>query len=71
MAVGEEWGSLSLVFENSILLIRVQGYRRLTEKFKTLKTVHTLRIEHGGLGVKRGALFKELYIYSCNYELFV
>ena len=30
-----------------------------------------LRIEHGGVGVKRGVLFKELYIYSCNYELFV
>ena len=32
-----------LVFENSILLIRVQGYRGLTEKWKTVKTVHTLR----------------------------
>ena len=32
-----------LVFENSILLIRVQGYRGLTEKLKTVKTVHTLR----------------------------
>ena len=43
MAVGEEWGSISLLFENSILLIRVQGYRGLTEKLKTVKTVHTLR----------------------------
>ena len=43
MAVGEEWGSISLGFENSILLIRVQGYRGLTEKLKTVKTVHTLR----------------------------
>ena len=30
-----------------------------------------LRIEHGGSGVKRGALSKELCIYSCNYELCV
>ena len=29
----------------------------------------SLRIEHGGLGVKRDALFKELLIYSCIYEL--
>ena len=43
MAVGEEWGSISLLFENSILFIRVQGYRGLTEKLKTVKTVHTLR----------------------------
>ena len=42
MAVGEEWGSISLVFENNILLIRVQGYRGL-EKLKTVKTVRTLR----------------------------
>ena len=33
--------------------------------------MNKLRIEHGGLGVKRGALFKELYIYSFNYESFV
>ena len=33
----------SLVFKNSMLLIRVQGYRGLTEKLKTVKTVHTLR----------------------------
>ena len=32
-----------LVFENSILLIRVQGYRGLIEKWKTVKTVDTLR----------------------------
>ena len=43
MAVGEEWGSISLVFENSILIIRVQGYRGLTDKLKTVKTVHTLK----------------------------
>ena len=43
MAVGKQWGSISLVFENSILLIRVQGYRGHTEKWKTIKTVHTLR----------------------------
>ena len=36
-------GGISLVFENSILLIKVQGYRGLTEKLKTVKTVHTLR----------------------------
>ena len=29
---GAEWRSISLVFENSILLIRVHGYRGLTEK---------------------------------------
>ena len=41
---GGEWGNGAvLVFENSILLIRVQGYRGLTEKWKTVKTVHTLR----------------------------
>ena len=28
---------------NSILLIKVQGCRGLTEKLKTVKTVHTLR----------------------------
>ena len=25
VAVGEQWGSISLLFENSILLIKVQG----------------------------------------------
>ena len=40
---GAEWHSIFLVFENSILLIRVQGYRGLTDKWKTVKTVHTLR----------------------------
>ena len=40
---GGEWGSVSLVYENSILLIRVQGYRGLKEKLQTVKTVHTLR----------------------------
>ena len=37
------WCSISLLFENSILLIRVQGYRGLTEKWQTVETVHTLR----------------------------
>ena len=41
--VGEGGGMGGMVFENSILLIRVQGYRGLTEKWKTAKTVHTLR----------------------------
>ena len=59
MALGEQWGSISLVFENSILLIRVQGYRGLTEKWKTVKTVHTLRysvlrIDSTGPGVVSG-----------------
>ena len=36
------WRSISLLFENSILLIKVQGYRGLTEKWKTVKKVHTL-----------------------------
>ena len=43
---GGEWGgwrSISLLFKNSILLIKVQGYRGLTEKWKTVKKVHTLR----------------------------
>ena len=40
---GGEWRSISLVFENSLLLIRVQGYRGLTDTWKTVKTVHTLR----------------------------
>ena len=43
---GGEWGgwhSISLLFEKSILLIKVQGYRGLTEKWKTVKKVHTLR----------------------------
>ena len=43
MAVGEEWGSISLVFENNILLIMVQGYKGLTETLKTVNTVYTLR----------------------------
>ena len=46
VALGGEWGecrSISLLFENSILLIKVQGYRGLTEKLKTVKTVHTSR----------------------------
>ena len=38
-----KWRSIPLLFENSILLIKVQGYRGLTEKLKTVKTVHTLR----------------------------
>ena len=38
-----EWRSISSVFENSILLIKVQGYRGLTQKLKTVKAVHTLR----------------------------
>ena len=41
--VGVGGGMGGMVFENSILLIRVQGYRGLTEKWKTVKTVHTLR----------------------------
>ena len=40
---GDEWGSVSLVYENRILLIRVQGYRGLKDKLQTVKTVHTLR----------------------------
>ena len=38
-----ECGSVSLVYENSILLIRVHGYRGLEEKLQTVETVHTLR----------------------------
>ena len=30
-----------------------------------------LRIEHGGSGVKRDALFNELLLYPCKYELYV
>ena len=40
---GGGWHSISLLFENSILLIKVQGYRGLTEKWKSVKKVHTLR----------------------------
>ena len=65
----EEWRSISLQFENSILLIRVQGYRGLTEKWKTVKTVHTLRysvlkiIEYF-----RGVVFCESFgIYGATY----
>ena len=43
MLWGTGIGQFSLVFENSILVIRVQGYRGLTENLKTVKTVHTLR----------------------------
>ena len=39
---GGEWGRVSLVYENSILLIRVQGYRGIKDKLQTVKTVHTL-----------------------------
>ena len=35
------------------------GYQRIfVQKIKVIKSF--LRIEHGGLGVRRGALFKEL-----------
>ena len=40
---GGEWDSVSLAYENSILLIRVQGYRGLKDKLQTVETVHTLR----------------------------
>ena len=36
-------GQYIFSIRNSILLIRVQGYRGLTIKLKTVKTVHTLR----------------------------
>ena len=36
-----EWRSISI--RDSILLIRVQGYRGLKDKLKTVKTVHILR----------------------------
>ena len=38
---GHALGCISLVYENSILLIRVQGYRGLKETLKTVKTVHS------------------------------
>ena len=59
--------TLQVQGKSKVTLEKVEGINML--KLRTL-TCH-LRIEHGGLGVKRGALFKELYIYSCNYELFV
>ena len=69
VAVGEDWGSISLVFENSILLIRVQWYRGLTEKWKTVKTVHTLR--YSVLKISeyfRGVVFWESFgIYGAAY----
>ena len=40
---GGGWGSVSLVYENRILFITVQGYRGLKDKLQTVKTVHTLR----------------------------
>ena len=43
LKMSRKWGSISLVYENSILLIRVQGYRGLKDKLQTVKTVHTLR----------------------------
>ena len=54
-----------LVFENSILLIRVQRYRGLTEKWKTVITVHTLR--YGVLKISeffRGFFFFTLLVYT-------
>ena len=33
---GGGWGSVSLVYENRILLIRVQGYRGLEDKLQTV-----------------------------------
>ena len=58
-----------LVFENSILLIRVQGYRGLTEKWKTVKTVHTLR--YSVLKIReyfRGVVYCESFgIYGAAY----
>ena len=58
-----------LVFENSILLIRVQGYRGLTEKWKTVKTVHSLR--YSVLKIReyfRGVVFWESFgIYGAAY----
>ena len=63
---GEEWGSISLVFENSILLIRVQGHRGLKEKLKTVKTVHTLR--YSVLKISeyfRGVVFCESFGIYC------
>ena len=69
MAGGEKWGSISLVFENSILLIRVQGYRGLTEKFKTVKTVHTLR--YSVLKISIYFFFFISFIYTGKYNLAV
>ena len=69
---GGEWGelrSISLVFVKSILLIRVQGYRGLTEKWKTVKTVHTIR--YSVLKISecfRGVVFCESFgIYGAAY----
>ena len=43
-AVGDRNRTVYLKYsKNSILLIRVQGYRGLTEKWKTVKTVHTVQ----------------------------
>ena len=61
-----EWPSISLVFENRILLIRVQGYRGLTEQWKTVKTVHTLR--YSVLKISeyfRGVVFCESFGIYC------
>ena len=61
-----EWRSLSLVFKNSILLIRVEGYRGLTEKWKSVKTVHTLR--YSVLKISecfRGVVFCESFGIYC------
>ena len=55
-----------LVFENCILLIRVQGYRGLKEKLKTVKTVHTLR--YSVLKISeyfRGVVFCESFGIYC------
>ena len=70
MAAGEEWGSISLVFENSILLIRVQGYRGLTEKLKTVKTVHTIRYTVLKISEYfRGVVFCESFGIYCAANL--
>ena len=66
---GGEWGgwrSISLLCENSILLIKVQGYRGLTEKWKTVKKVHTLRYSVIKISEYfRGVVFREYFGIYC------
>ena len=73
---GGEWGgwrSISLLFENSILLIKVQGYRGLTEKWKTVQKVHTLRYNVIKISEYfRGVVFCEYFGIYCatNHGIF-
>ena len=68
MSIYTKYDSISLLFENSILLIKVQGYRGLTEKWKTIKKVHTLRYSVIKISEYfRGVFCESFGIYGAAY----